>query len=579
MNRLIFILFLLSFSLRSFLLNASVLYNREMYRGQDALTHIGADNNDVVVELHLLKNWDTVSTPSWKIIENDESIYEISGSNLIISDNTNLVIGEDTVLVRVTDHIYYDTDTVFVTCIGSNMYFIDPSQESNGDGSEDTPWNTVEYLDSATAIEKYYYFIMRGTSDTVTDHLNPDSTITIGAYGTGDRPLIYAENVRPFYLYDIDGITIRDLHLKGSDLNNVGIIYDHISNNNIFDNLILEGVVNETDSTYNCFRALYCDSITLKNSFLTETRSDAVNISGSENVTIYSISIDKEIGSGGHGDGMQITGDDTRNENYSITHCYINKSDYSDKHGIEVGQDPYDLINVKVNYNRIMGYYTNFKGISFQPADYVECVGNNIKNCMSGIDVYTDGASGHFDSVYFAQNVIDSIRYWGIICYSNLTFLKVKIYNNTFFDFGIEASGSNSQSAINFNNDSIVSKNNIFDTNGNTTAIFYDVGSNSDEDYNIADPDFGSWSEGSNSIETDDIDFVSDSASNFRLNRTSPAIDQGTDVGLSRDLDLHIIPIGTEDIGAYEQFGGKSLLFGTRKKIIRINNKKYELNP
>jgi len=123
----------------------------------------------------------------------------------------------------------------------------------------------------------------------------------------------------------------------------------------------------------------------------------------------------------------------------------------------------------------------------------------------------------------------------------------------------------------------ITVKNNIFDKHGKPGPIFYQLGGGSDEDYNMANPDFGAYSEGANSIE-DYAEFADTAASDFRLKITSPAINEGVSVGLTRDIRNYIIPQGSApDMGAYERIVDKVLKFpGNRDMWLEFpGNRKF----
>ena len=90
--------------------------------------------------------------------------------------------------------------------------------------------------------------------------------------------------------------------------------------------------------------------------------------------------------------------------------------------------------------------------------------------------------------------------------------------------------------------------------------------------YGVENLNFSDWKttigEDANSPTPADPLFINAGTNNFRLQKTSPAIDAGVDVSLTQDKDGYPVPYGTlPDIGAYEWHPGgfgKLLLLGVQ---------------
>jgi len=510
-----------------------------MEGGQYAITHANAQDDDCVVELQVVKNWDTLDVIKFYLINDPSGIFYVDDDTLKIADKTDLAVTTYDVVIAASDYVYFDVDTVHITCIAgsSTTHYIDLDAVSDGDGTYATPWNTSEYVDDDGTTGDWY-LLKRGTSQTITDQLDIliDNQLNVGAYGAGDRPLVYGNGCKVFYVYQAEDLTIRDLNLQVYE-GDMGIIYNQYSDNNKYDNLVLEGIFDH--ESHNIFRGSNTDSIILQNSFLRHSEYDAIYIELSGRVYILSNFIGDGIGHSAvpEGDGMQINESDTRYTNYKIRHNRIYKNEYNNKHGIEVGQTPYHpCVNVDISYNWLYGYFADLKGISIQPATNAIISYNTIYNCVNGIDLYADGGTGEFVNIDIFGNIINHIRYWGIIKKSGSLFTNINIYNNTLYDCGIDDfPDEHSQAGINFD-EIITIKNNIIDANGNSAPAFFDVDEGSDEDYNLAVDGWGDWTEGTHSIEGDAC-FVNEAIGDFRLKPNSPTIDAGVDVGITEDIE------------------------------------------
>ena len=170
----------------------------------------------------------------------------------------------------------------------------------------------------------------------------------------------------------------------------------------------------------------------------------------------------------------------------------------------------------------------------------------------------------------------------------------INIYNNTVYGNAVNSSGQlTTRAEIDITSDSadvnnIVVKNNIaYATRPNTYAIYIDSRTFDSSGLNVTNNNWyaatANWyywnNRGGSSLVTwnalDGVgtDFNSDpllvSTSDFRLRPTSPAIDAGTDVGLTVDHRGSRVPVGSApDIGACEYEASSSLQKPTRLKIV-----------
>jgi hypothetical protein len=106
-------------------------------------------------------------------------------------------------------------------------YYVDPEAAAGGNGSSGAPWNTLAPASAVTLSPGQSIGIKRGTTMTgqllITENGTSTGRITVGAYGTGARPIISAGNQTRSTI-DVTGdyVTIQDLDLRDSGVDNDG---------------------------------------------------------------------------------------------------------------------------------------------------------------------------------------------------------------------------------------------------------------------------------------------------------------------------------------------------------------------
>ena len=543
-KKIIYLLFIISIN----------SYGQRLAHTLYATIPLNADNNDVVVELNINRNWDTLTAINWVIVNDTSEIFGLSSDTLVIADNTNLVADTYAVILSVEDNRFYDYCYMYVTVVDttSNSEFIDLDAEAGGDGTRDNPYNTSERVDQAYAQEGFYYWFKRGTSEEVaTDSIDPlVEDITICAYGRGVRPIISGDGSfqATFYFYSISGVTMRDIHVKKST--NGYCLWQQYDDTATYDNCIFEGVFGGEPSGNIRFYSF--TNVEIRNCEMINATGDNAYLGWSGDILVNSCFFDRSNIGDGDGDCMQMYGDDGMS-NFEISNCWCDHSDYHNKHGFQIGDDSsLKSYHGVVRDNHIIGWLSDMKGITIHNMDSVWISGNVIKGVMRAIDF-----EFNVNYIRIWNNLMDSMNtngiYLGTGSYSN-----TEISNNTIFDWGYGSAAW--EGAVMGGNHDLTLKNNIFNSHGHSSVLFYNLGAGSTEDYNISDI-WGGWTPGGNSL-TGYAQFVDSAASDFRLSVTSPVADAGVDIGLTRDINNYIIPQGTApDMGAYERIVDKVLKF------------------
>ena len=133
---------------------------------------------------------------------------------------------------------------------------------------------------------------------------------------------------------------------------------------------------------------------------------------------------------------------------------------------------------------------------------------------------------------------------------------NITVRHNTFFNNDQEF-GGNGELRTKVTSSDIVIKNNIFYANGSNPVFETTVSSLPGEDYNLVYNYSGSFTFGASTIDGLDPQFVNTTpgSEDLHLQPGSPAIEAGTDLGVSDDIEKAVRPNppGTDpDMGAYE---------------------------
>jgi len=536
---------------------------------QNFLIPSNVSNNDYVGKLLINANWDTVYSIDYALHEDTSGIFSISNGNLIISDNTDL---QASVTYRVTfqvqDGKIIDNAFAYIYVVDSDSCrFIDL------DGGE-----SAEDIDNSMNADTVYLF-KRGTRDTIDSEVNVNAAVTIGAYGQGDIPYIFSNMTygsEDDAIFDVEAseATIRDLKLATSTLRRVILVVG-------LDNTIIDNCeITETDSESNSFGITLNNTTDSKiiNCKICNTGDDAIILSGEhyDDEIAYNILYNLGThysGGSGYGDCVQCYSATDNIDDTHIHHNYCNKlADTTGKQCFIIESNSSDD-DITIEYNRCLCENTITRPIIFSSVfDTIILTGNYIQGGKDK-QIGFDGASNY---VKLVQNIF--VEPDGNILEDWIsTGDSLILFNNIFYK------PTNHCVWIANSNGGRLLRNNIFHLGTETNNIVYaDPGTNLNMNYSLCWPDttgkFSSnLSTGINSI-IGNPNFVDTVNYNFHLKSTSPAIDAGIAVGLTRDIKNYIIPQGdAQDIGAYERIVDKVLKFpGSRDMWLRFpGNRKF----
>lgn len=183
-------------------------------------THDAAVNGDGVAVINSNRNiYYVPGNVHLTLYQNKNNIYGLIDSSLYIADNTNLTIGNDTILLIAShDSIINDTFKVIIKVKDAdNCYFVNPNGGS-GTGTYLNPNNILPTLSANTT-----YLIYRGSelnrgSTTIT--IAGLDSITFSSYGSfsgGNYGAITITDNNIFRIYNSNNITVRDLELSTSE--------------------------------------------------------------------------------------------------------------------------------------------------------------------------------------------------------------------------------------------------------------------------------------------------------------------------------------------------------------------------
>ena len=174
--------------------------------------------------------------------------------------------------------------------------------------------------------------------------------------------------------------------------------------------------------------------------------------------------------------------------------------------------------------------------------------------------IYVDSyIAANMSNVDICYNLIYANGIRGLYTLKNSTgAVPVEAYNNVIYDNGI---GVVNTATLTFKNNA-VAENASGEMNSAASVItadyndYYHSGGGTFMTYGGTAYGFANWktnsSQDANSI-SEDPDFISVVTPNFSLQATSPCINAGTDVGLTRDYEGTLVPQGAApDMGAYE---------------------------
>ncbi|MBN1281141.1 MAG: InlB B-repeat-containing protein [Candidatus Thermoplasmatota archaeon] len=493
------------------------------------------------------------------------------------------------------------------------IFYIDPDEPDGGDGSQENPYNSWDdvgtydqYSDAYLLDSNTAYLQRRGTETTVTYQISPRRIdhVLIGAYGNESLPrpkLLYFEepgDPNTHTPINIDGSTnvvIADLIIQGDSRTGNLYVHNYWSGSHIASNITIyhsqihgSEVNNPAKGPFNGIRILgseYGDIVNIKiiGNEISNIREDGVFINAVDDVEfaynhVYAVNqrwhtytLDGGCGICPQlpgGDPYSCTGDNLQVNNYEglhIHHNILDKTDTSNKFVVIVqatGPDPAQ--GLVFEYNSVSGPSTEGGGNAglFAVCHYYGDMiirynqffaPNNKSICIQTADA-NHPQYNHDQYYYVYGNTIeggvdDNTEFsgWGNGFY----------YNNVFYN---AAPGKRFITSANSN---MELKNNIFmnqpgdniiDINGGTTlTASHNLYLNTHSDTTLS---------GETNSQIGNPNFVDITSGDFHIQSPSPAIDNGTDVGILFDIDGDTIPQGYGyDIGPDEYNGSAPISY------------------
>jgi hypothetical protein len=438
----------------------------------------------------------------------------------------------------------------------NNIVYIDPTTtDPIKDGTIDSPYDSWQ---SFTIENNTTYLTKRGTSFQLhVSRIEIDNkvNVTFGAYGVGERPVIYSRNSNAFMMMvkRSDNVMIRDLHFTRHPDNTVmpsGIyISGHSSGTTPTTNT---SIINcEISYCWGGIRAMpfstVIENITVDSCIIHHIDDDGIFIVDTDNVTvrnshIYMVNLNFwKVGvthNEAPGDCVHLVNDCN---NYLIENNILDRRHTGNKFAFIYGNTGYRPVRGRVIGNTIYPPKDTIgdgggSGLYFSGSQFVEIAYN--KWIGRGYDTEPVSAA-HItpDTVLFYYNSLDSVH--GVSFLMSIDHLKA--YNNTLISnadvsFGMLLSGIPSGEVRN-NIVAVKSGNLIQNTNSNSV-----IQSNN------------ALFQGSPNTWNNDIGIVDWTTGNFNLTSGSNSIDAGFDYnGYHYDLNNIPAPQGTSrDIGAFE---------------------------
>ncbi len=446
--------------------------------------------------------------------------------------------------------------TIFLVLIYSTLLFsatiyIDPTNTASGqNGSITNPynsWTDFSLVSSNTYLQK------RGTTYTSSTQISISSKsyILIGAYGTGNRPILsytgsgYAMrieyssnctienfevngNTNAYSLIEIQGssgnytsnITINNCELHNAHNGNAGFGIHGVYNNNLsilnteIHNVALDGIYLAYEPS---IEIGYCNVYDVNRRFFTNP-----------NQTYSS------------GDGIQLDG------NYNGFHIHHTTIDRSNGAGNKYNLIFNSNVGVSDNATGILEYCTFKTGSNVSSAVHIER-GNGIITRFNIFQGITQGlklaASGTSNNLVH-NNIFYDCTY-GIGIGNGTT--NTKVYNNVFYhvtNYHMWVDGSYVEARNNIHVRTTDAGVAIYNYGGGTWTISNNCYSSS---ATAGTPGTGSYPVIGNPL------FVNPASGNFNIQSNSPCINKGTNVGIPFDyLGTAIFQGTAPEIGTYE---------------------------
>jgi hypothetical protein len=392
------------------------------------------------------------------------------------------------------------------SAFADEYYIDDVLGDDAADGSEETPWQTLDNLPLIHAGD-VVRFKAGGRWET-DQELYAVSGATYTVYGDGESPLIRSSGSNVISVYGSD-VTISGLRLEGSS--NAAVLFwggGHL----------LEG----------CEIADAGMGVMVMGQGSVITRNTFRDLNMVTNDGVY-----QDYGA----EGVMIRGSDTEVSYNRFIDCQADSQYFGEDGGaVEIVAEGGEVVsNIRVHHN----YSENSAGF-LQAASYSSAT---VRDAVFAYNVIVDSrwvaclwtGAMHFEGVRFENNTV----VWSAGAKSP-TLAKL------FSGWGQSASSASVDSgAVRF-------QNNVFVARDAAPEL---VGTGIDRDHNLF-----SYPASDQSLDllsgerrVDDPGFVDLEEGDFHLTQSSPAVDAGADLGYTHDFDDMVVPAGTApDLGAYE---------------------------
>jgi hypothetical protein len=441
------------------------------------------------------------------------------------------------------------------TIVNGATFYIDPTSTSSAtpDGSEKAPfksWDNIPWVASSSYLQK------RGTTCVVTRVIKPTGdNVTLGAYGSGSRPVIKSlvgDRAKAIEI-SVKKVLIKDLEVYSTNDIVCAILLGG-DGPHVVDNCVL----------HHCSWGIrvfnMTGKLTISNSTIHDVGDDGIYTENTEDVeifgcNIYRVNADLPERETAGGDCIQISGDQ------GALHIHDNILDHSDfgrKFCLIVGSaysknDPVPD-EVLVENNVLIGFYDSEEVTS---GVYLK---ESIKHLTFRYNIVKNAATG----IWLNANTTAHNNIF-IGCTEAVTLNSGKtaeIYNNTFV---------NNYIGVNTNYGSVgYVYNNIF-ADGDYTHSYYSLYGDITCDKNCFSSSGNKLFNGFNTLSewvahrgrdansiVADPEFVNVDEENFHIKSSSKCKDQGMVIEMvKRDFDGNVVPLfDGPDIGAYEYTDG-----------------------
>ncbi|MFO8234697.1 MAG: right-handed parallel beta-helix repeat-containing protein [Bacteroidales bacterium] len=414
--------------------------------------------------------------------------------------------------------------------------YIDPANSSDPsmDGSIEHPFDNWGSLDKE---DNTVYLIQRGSviEESGKFEINNLNNITVGAYGSGNKPRITTSSV---LVQSCESLVIRDIEIYSDGGVCLEFNHHNPSKDVLIENCVIHSPPTWEENAYNYGISAGVNGLKIYDTEVYNIYRDGLYFDHANNIDIKGCYIHDvnqhflDAPEDAGGDGIQFVGCDS----ILLRETVIDRSGTGKKFCVIVqnADDTENITNVVFEDNHFIGPdITEYGGAGlFTGVEGITIRRNIIEGSPSG--VYTHAHEILINNNLFLNNGT------GISVASNWA----EIYHNVFYGNGLAVHSSNRPSIL---------KNNIVYLTDSADEGFNDVDCEVSHNLQNISSVTSPWFDAN--IIADPL-FVDADNFDFHLQENSSCIDAGTEVGIIYDYDLQTIPCnGIPDIGAFEYQG------------------------